>query len=170
MKIILHNFLRTETFGLTNVIITFLLKSTALKNQLKTIVSTGIYSSASKMKMFTNFHISHVIHKGFKKTYKFLINNYFSIYSISLIFLVATIFIFAYAKENRESVQGKIIIGLLISVLITYISFLLSYHRRVEIVAEITDVTVVIGMLSSVLWLGVLNFDISWSIRWEIDS
>lgn len=90
---------------------------------------------------------------------------YFSVYATSILFVAATILVFASIKELRATVHGKNLLCLLIAVLITYVSFPLSYHGWVKDIRNISDVILTAGIYATFFWSTVLNFDVWWIFR-----
>lgn len=137
----------------------------ASKNQPQKIAQTGDCSFVNQTKKFIKQFISFVKFFEVLEFSNGLWLFFFSVFAVSFIFLAATIFILSFIKEIRSTVHGKSMIFLLVIVLITYISFPLSYHEWIEVATELTEITVLSGLLSSVCWTNVLLFDIWWMVR-----
>jgi hypothetical protein len=70
-----------------------------------------------------------------------------------------------YVKELRTSVHGRNLIGLLSSVVLTFLLFSSSYSEWIEMVEYSHQMSEFFMFLASLLWLTVLTFDAWWSIR-----
>jgi hypothetical protein len=88
-----------------------------------------------------------------------------SVLTATVAFLSATILIFATAKELRDSTYGKIVLCMLSSLMITFVSFPFAVHRWFGASRSVAEYVSVIGMILTGLWLFALTFDVFKSLR-----
>jgi Flp pilus assembly protein protease CpaA len=85
---------------------------------------------------------------------------------LSVVFLYVAFIIFAITKELRETTYGKIVMGLLISVMISFIAFPFLFHRCMGGSRRDIEFFALVGTFLIGSWSIVMSFDTFMSFRW----
>lgn len=92
--------------------------------------------------------------------------SFFAVIAIAVLFLAATVFVYAYFKELRNNVNGKALLCFLVPLLVTYMFIpTKSLDKDYYYIHILTSSFIICSLVVSFLWMNIFIFDIWWIFR-----